>query len=388
MRAGEEGSGPAAWQPRAARTRTLVAGRVDWADVNRNHWARTAIDHVGEANDWMRDFKELDDGTVPFKPDKLETRKLLARAAVKAFAPNEDTDPDITFTDLGRRDRFWRFANVAVKLEWMRRVDGAFLPEQPVAMKSVHRVLVYALGLRGTAVRLDRLKSKDGTRFHTPSAFGTTLLGMRLGLRYNHDDESLDVGPETELSRAEVAWSLYRATTVDAGYVTWVGDQYTDVVLPNLSQKKRAIVDFGLKYVGYPYVWGGEWYKRTPSGYCCGGQPVGGFDCSGWVWWIVKKATSSYDPVPPRDYRGWDLAQRTSADMARVGDRLRYREIISGDLMFYDGSGDGTIDHVNVYVGNGWTLDSSSGAGGVTLLNIEAVSWYRDHFHHARRVIG
>jgi hypothetical protein len=26
-------------------------------------------------------------------------------------------------------------------------------------------------------------------------------------------------------------------------------------------------------------VWGGEWNTKTPSGYCCGAQPIGGMDC-------------------------------------------------------------------------------------------------------------
>ena len=51
--------------------------------------------------------------------------------------------------------------------------------------------------------------------------------------------------------------------------------------------------------------------------------------------------------------------------------RLHYADLLPGDLMFYDGDGDGTVDHVDVYVGNGWSLDSSSSVGGVTLMWVE-----------------
>ena len=66
--------------------------------------------------------------------------------------------------------------------------------------------------------------------------------------------------------------------------------------------------------------------------------------------------------------------------------RLTYRELRPGDLMFYDGDGDGTVDHVDVFVGNGWALDSSSSVGGVTLMWVRT-GWYRQHFVHGRRVL-
>jgi len=385
---GEAGSGPGAWRPSTRTLRVLAAeATVKWSDVGRNHWARDAIDHVAGANNWMRDFPQNKDGTYPFRPDKIEPRKLFARAVVRAFAPDEPTDPDLRFDDLRKSDRFWPFANVAVKLGWMRRSSGKFLPDDDATTGTVHRALVLALGFRGIAADLDRLHTADGKRFDIPKDFGTTLLGMRLGLRYNHSNEALDVGPTAPLPRAEVAWSLYRAATIDPGYATWATEPYRDIEFPRLSDAKRRIVKFGVRYVGYPYVWGGEWDERTQSGYCCGAQPVGGFDCSGWTWWIMKKASGSWDNTPPRDYRGWTLAERSSLEMSRTGERIGWRGIEPGDLLFYDGSGDGKVDHVDVYIGNGWALDSSSGVGGVTLMYV-AEGWYRDHFHHARRIVG
>ena len=65
------------------------------------------------------------DGTYPFRPAMIETRKYFARAVVKAFAPDETVDPSITFTDLDTTQVFYRWANVAVKMGWMTRTaDG------------------------------------------------------------------------------------------------------------------------------------------------------------------------------------------------------------------------------------------------------------------------
>jgi cell wall-associated NlpC family hydrolase len=98
----------------------------------------------------------------------------------------------------------------------------------------------------------------------------------------------------------------------------------------------------------------------------------------------MKKADGGWDNTPPRDYNGWQLPERSSAQMASVG-KLKWDEIKAGDLLFYDGDGDGTVDHVDTYIGNGWALDSGSSNAGVTITQVEG-TWYQEHFVHARRI--
>ena len=157
--------------------------------------------------------------------------------------------------------------------------------------------------------------------------------------------------------------------------------------LPTLSGKMLRVVTFAVRYVGYPYVWGGEWADSGPSGYCCGYQPIGGFDCSGLTWWVMKRAAAGWDNTPPREYRGWDLPQRTSAQMAAVGGRVRWEDLQPGDLLLYDGNGDGTVDHVDTYIGRGWAVDSGSSNAGVTLTYVFN-NWYEDHFVRGRRIVA
>jgi hypothetical protein len=202
--------------PRLRRTLTSVqTDGIVWSDVPVGYWARTAIDYVGGVHRWMRDYRPADDGTYPFRPGRLERRAPFARSIVRAFAPQESTDPSISFPDLPHGRRISRFANVAVKLGWMQPApDGGFLPKQPVTTRMVHRALVLALGLGDLAAGADALHLRNGTTFDMPRDFGTLLIGMRIGLRYNHGDESMDVTPTTPLNRAETAWSLYRAATM------------------------------------------------------------------------------------------------------------------------------------------------------------------------------
>ena len=384
-RFGEAGSGPPVLaEPRFASA--AASDRIRWSDVNRKHWARTAIDYVGETNDWMRDHRADAEGRYPFEPDVLESRKLFARAIVRAFASGTEPDPELRFTDLPRDDRFFPFANVAVSSGWMTAGDdGTFRPGDAITMTETHRALVYALGLRELAHGADALHTADGTRIDTPKDFGTTLIGMRLGLRYNHGTESMDVGPDSALPRAEVAWSLYRAATAPDWVRSSLGG-YADIELPNLTDRMVEVVNFAVRYVGYPYVWGGDWGGPTPSGYCCGYQPIGGFDCSGLTWWVMKKSASGWDNTPPRPYAGWELPQRSSTAMASVGGRIRFKDLEPGDLMLYDGDGDGTVDHVDTFIGNGWAIDSGGSNGGVTITYVWD-NWYQDHFKKGRRII-
>jgi cell wall-associated NlpC family hydrolase len=392
LSAGEAGSGPPpipvvlAGSHRDADPRAAGRSTIVWSDLDKStRWARSAINYVGATNEWMRDFAPNPDGTYPFQPSTIETRKYFARAVVMALAPDETMDPSITFADLDPSDAFYPAANIAVKLHWMKKTAaGTFAPDKPVTTTMVHRVLTLSLGLAPAIKSLNHLHTADGVTFKLPANFGALILGMRLGLRYNSSDESADVGPTTPLSRAQVAYSLYRAATQPSWNVPALITQYQDIELPSLTTDQQQIVQWGVQYVGFPYVWGGEWGITTSLDAL--GQPVAGFDCSGFTWWLLRASDAGYWNVsPPRPYLGWGLPQRTSADMAAVGD-LTYENLQPGDLMFYDGDGDGRVDHVDTFIGNGWALDSSSTPGGVTIMWV-GDGWYRDHFVHGRRVL-
>lgn len=396
LTAGEDGSGPKpipVVYPNADRTTTLRAGSViRFSDLDASDdWARSAIEYVAGANDWMRDFAPKADGTYPFRPDAIETRKYFARSLVRAFAPGDVPDPNIVFSDLDPSTAWHRYAAVAVARGWMTRTpDGAFRPDKAMNMAMVHRGLVLALGLKPAARALNAIHTRDGFRFKTPANFGTTMLGLRLGLRNNAPtgSESRDVAPKDLMPRSQVAYSLFRAKTQPSWTVPAMLVQYDDVELPYLGPKQKALVQWGIRYVGYPYVWGGEWgFENVAPAF--GGQPRTGFDCSGIAWWILKKNDGgAWKVSPPRPYAAWSLPQRTSAEMARMTTtRLNYAALKPGDLMFYDGDRDGTVDHVNTYIGNGYTLDSSSTPGGVTIMWV-GDGWYRDHFVFGRRIFS
>ena len=364
---------------------------ITFSDLDASDgWAKEAIRWVAATKDWMRDYAAKDDGTYPFRPDRIETRKQLARSVVEAFAPDEAPDASIVFPDLDASSAWYRYAAVAVRHGWIRTESGgAFGPDEGVTMAMLHRALVLALGLKPAVKALNQLHTHAGQTFRLPRNFGTTLLGMRLYLRYNAPtgSESMDVAPLDLMSRAQVAFSLWRATTQPSYAVPDLLAQYDGIELPKLSDRMMKVVQWGVRYDGYPYVWGGEWGFSSPEPAALGGQPRSGFDCSGFSWWLLRADDGAWDVAPPRPYGGWSLPQRTSADMAKMTTtKVRFDDLRPGDLMFYDGDGDGTVDHVDTYIGHGYSLDSSSTPGGVTIMWV-GDGWYRDHFKFGRQIL-
>ncbi len=347
-----------------------------FSDVGSGYtWARQAINHVAGDHQWMRDYGNK------FRPGLVESRAFLARAMVRAFGTGETVDPSIVFNDLPADDPFYEFANIAVQNGWMRTDGNRFRPDAPVTIYILYRALVSALPLDAEVDGLDDIHSPDGIRFDHPSYFPTTELGMRLGFRYNHPQEGKDVEPDAPLPRAEVAYALWKAKTLPQ-YKLDDMRPFRTIELPNVGGPMKKVIEWDLRYVGYPYIWGGEWFKKN------GSQPTGGWDCSGFLWWSLKRPISWYDPTKAgRPYNGWSLPQRTSATMAGSGGRIGYSNLKPGDLMFYDGSGDAVVDHVNMYAGNGWAFDTGSSVGGTSLLQVDQGTWYRDHFKWGRRIM-
>jgi cell wall-associated NlpC family hydrolase len=360
-----------------------------FSDVPAGYWASSAISYVAEQRNWMRDF-----GSSEFRPEARLQRRHLARAVVRAFASSEATDPDITFIDLGAESPFFPFANVAVKLGWMSAPDGAFRPREGVRKIDLNRALVNALGLRAEMAGLADIRTEDGYRLRHPKGFAVLALAQALHLHYNHPggSEERELLPSTRVRRADAAYALRRAhrVVVAESWRLSGASRYRDGVLPSMGQARLAAAEFALAHVGWPYVYAGEWAWNTPAGYCCGAQASGGFDCSGFVWWVLRAPGGGWDNTDYRAYEGWPLAQRSSSDMARATrTRLRWRETRPMDVMFFDpsgGSGWGGVSHAGVYLVIGWIIDSSNGQDGVAI-SWAADGWYRDSFVWSRRVI-
>jgi len=118
------------------------------------------------------------------------------------------------------------------------------------------------------------------------------------------------------------------------------------------------VIDFAMDYIGTRYVFGGT----SPSG----------FDCSGFMTYILRNFGINVN--------------RHSGDMARNGYHVERNEIQRGDLVFFSASRGGRISHVGMYIGDGNFIHSSSWRTGVRIDNMNQ-AYYIPRFVTARRVL-
>ena len=143
------------------------------------------------------------------------------------------------------------------------------------------------------------------------------------------------------------------AGSVPSGQITPTGGGSSDNAIANAAQK----------YIGTPYVWGGE------------SMDEGGMDCSGFVYKALNDA-------------GYKVGRTTAQGYRSYGSAVSKAEMQPGDLIFYGKNNDAS--HIGIYIGNGQMVHSSGGSKntkdnpgkGVTVSSVD----YRSDFIEARRV--
>lgn len=255
----------------------------------------------------------------------------------------------------------------------------------------VSKTLVKALDEKDVALHLAGVKAPDGWSPDAGKRFGYEVVARDLGLRHDRStsEEGLEASSDDPLNAGDVLWAVWQAKTSPD---TWTAEALKGFELPKLDAVDKRIVKFTFSLVGTPYVWGGEWTSKTPSGYPYGAQVHGGVDCSGFTWYVMRqKAPPAW--VPDRPYKGFPLPERSSAQMAEATPRkhrLAFDELDTADLVFFapDGrkSSPSSVYHVGIYLGKGWMIDSSGSKDGVSLDYMGPGSWYRDQFSFGRRI--
>ena len=111
------------------------------------------------------------------------------------------------------------------------------------------------------------------------------------------------------------------------------------------------------KYLGCPYRSGGA----SPSG----------FDCSGFVYYVLKQLGLS--------------PYRTPAEQFKMGSGVDKDALKAGDLVFFKGTTSGSISHVGIYAGNGQFIHAPNSRCAVSCSDLTSGYW-AEHYYGARRV--
>lgn len=114
----------------------------------------------------------------------------------------------------------------------------------------------------------------------------------------------------------------------------------------NISKGRTEVVDLANKICDekIPYLYGGTTLK--------------GFDCSGFVLYVLKSVFPNAN-IP-----------RIAAGQESLGDYVKLSEAVPGDLVFWSSSGKHNAYHVGIYIGSNQYIDSGTTGQVVSKKNI------------------
>ena len=352
-----------------------AATRQHYTDVPSSFWASGAITWSVH-HDWM----------TPRSADRFGVGHTVSRlTAARVLAQLEQ---QVTQTPVAANPY-----TQAVAAHWIGPGTGA---DDTITQLQFDKAVVRILGLLPAAKTLSTIHTSDGWRPPIPVGFGVEQMVRAIGARVNAPtgSDQWELWPSNMLVRADLAAEAYRLAHLPSWAVSYAQAKTAmAAALPKWTPLKKAVLGFAMSYAGAPYVWGGTSNIRQDVF----GQTVsGGFDCSGFVWWVMKLHTYTAGGTT------WSGANaigelRTTYQMSqsvKVADRIPYADLHPGDILFWSSAPKGvhtswkTIYHTGIYLGNGWTINSHGSGDGVTLDYMGAgAGWYHDAFAFGWRIM-
>ena len=126
----------------------------------------------------------------------------------------------------------------------------------------------------------------------------------------------------------------------------------------NVLARTQDLVLNAMGMMGIPYVWGGS-------------TPESGFDCSGFVQYVVKQALGIVLP-------------RSSFDQVKAGQAVDRGELQPGDLVFFN-TMRAPHSHVGIYVGESRFIHAPSRGKTVEIVDFNN-SYWQQRYTGARRL--
>ncbi len=113
------------------------------------------------------------------------------------------------------------------------------------------------------------------------------------------------------------------------------------------SNRGAVVVSNAMKFLGYRYRFGGA----SPAG----------FDCSGFVYYVMRLSGISI---------GRDMYSQLNS-----GPRISTRDLQPGDLLFWSNTYKRGLSHAGIYIGNGKFIHAENESTGVTISSMYTAYW-------------
>ena len=151
------------------------------------------------------------------------------------------------------------------------------------------------------------------------------------------EEEQAELEALRELEERENASNVAENTTIVV--------QPPSVTYTSNEELRRAVVNYAMQYVGYPYVHGGQSLST-------------GTDCSGFTMYILAEFGYSISRTPQGQFTG-------------AGRAIEYSQIQPGDIICYSDNGS-SCTHVAFYIGDGQIVHAANSRDGVKISSATA----------------
>ena len=318
---------------------TLSIGSAVRVVETENDWYRIKDDALG-INGWIfRDLVTISDAAASSQVQK---------GRITASLLNVRTAPRLDATRLTQLREGQEISIVSSSNEWLQ--------------------VILSDGQKGW-IHGDYVNKKP----NLPSAVvlnDNTTLRQKIALSVT-TDSSLEKGTIVYIQKYQNGYYLVESDESETGWlsrdeVSLIINGNNPVTRSSIREAADSFVQTARSYLGTPYSYGTTGPSR--------------FDCSGYVYYILH------------EYYGHLLQEhnislpRSSRAMSAVGTPVSRNQLEVGDLVFFNNTSTGRINHVGFYIGNSRFIHASSGSQMSVIISSVNDANYNRRYATARRL--
>ena len=205
----------------------------------------------------------------------------------------------------------------------------------------------------------------SGEKYNATGKVNATSLNVRTGPGTSYSVKSkLSNGTQVNITERSNGWYKVRTSNgvngwVSGDFISINNDSNSSEGQSSPNSKVQAVVSVAKAQVGKPYVWGAE----GPNS----------FDCSGLMYYAYKNGAGVELP-------------RTSRAQAKEGKAVSLSNLHPGDLIYFDSTRDGVVNHIAMYIGGNQYVHAPQEGENVKISSTTS-SFFKNYALGARRIL-